>query len=326
MKKIVSYLALLSVLTSMTACNSIENVSYNNAVTAGIKETVITTAVTTNVSQTSVISETTVTSEAAETAAAVTEYAANTTAAQTLTPVEEKTTAVQNLPVITSAELVAVYNDYGDGYMYRLDMDGNYEYWNADLKGISASQDYSRSISSNELRTDYPLFVTGGSTITELTAVVTPYDQNGNAGSPVTVVWDRNRVEHEAVRIFGNDHDTANLFGFYPYSEKLREKIWAGAGYVSLESIEGEWMHGQYTLHIFDCDKTVGRFEDANESGTFSGTVRLEYTIEGYQTPLWYTLYTDDGILYKAFRASYEFDVNEFYEEGPDKLIYTRLS
>lgn len=322
MKKIISYLALLAALTSMTACGSQESVSYNSPVPSAVTEITVTTGETTNIPETSVSTETTTTSAASETASAVTETAA--AAGQTLQPAEEKTNDARNLPVINSAEFVAEYNDFGNGYMFRLDMTGDYAYWNADIKEVSEGREHSKSMSSEDL-TDYYPYITGGSTISAISAVVTPYDQNGNAGAPVTVEWDPNRIQHEAVRFFGNDHDTANSYGYYPYSEKLIEKLGPTEKDISVEDIEGEWLHGQFMLRIYDCDKTCGRFADEDESGSYTGTVKLEYSIAGNNIILWYNLYTDDGRHFKYFKAAGARPVNEITNEYFEGMVHTRI-
>ena len=117
------------------------------------------------------------------------------------TPVEEAPPAeapVQTLPYISSAEIVGVYNDYGAGYMFRLDLQGNYAYWIAEVTETeyAPGDPYNHTVSSRDLAPNYP-YITGGSTINTLRATVTPYDANGVAGASVTTVWNPNRTEHQ---------------------------------------------------------------------------------------------------------------------------------
>ena len=99
-------------------------------------------------------------------------------------------------PVIRSAEIVGTYNDYGAGYMFRLDLDGDYDYWTAEVTETCPDVPYTHTIRSSDLTPDNP-YLTGGSCMTDLRAVVTPYFYNGDAGEPVLVVWDQNRTEHQ---------------------------------------------------------------------------------------------------------------------------------
>lgn len=110
-------------------------------------------------------------------------------------PAEEPAPA---LPYISSAEIVGVYNDYGAGYMFRLDLQGNYAYWIAEVTEteFAPGDPYVHTVSSRDLTANYP-YITGGSTINTLRATITPYDANGVAGTPFTTVWDPNRTEHQ---------------------------------------------------------------------------------------------------------------------------------
>ena len=117
------------------------------------------------------------------------------------TPVEEASPAeepVQTVPYISSAEIVGVYNDYGAGYMFRLDLQGNYAYWIAEVTETeyAPGDPYIHTVSSRDLVPNYP-YITGGSIINTLRATVTPYDTNGVAGTPVTTIWNPNRTEHQ---------------------------------------------------------------------------------------------------------------------------------
>ena len=177
--------------------------------TTAVSQTVTTVSVTTTAeSETSVISttetaaETTVT-EALETTISEEEIpepqeeapAEEETPAEETPPAEEPAPA---LPYISSAEIVGVYNDYGAGYMFRLDLQGNYAYWVAEVTEteFAPGNPYVHTVSSRDLTPNYP-YITGGSTINTLRATITPYDANGVAGTPFTTVWDQNRTEHQ---------------------------------------------------------------------------------------------------------------------------------
>ena len=108
---------------------------------------------------------------------------------------ENEATVPDKLPEITKAEIVALYNDYGDGYMFRLDAEGDYDEWVANVSGKAEGDGPFTCVVTSKLLTESEPYIFGGSTITEIQAVVTPYDEYGNAGSPVLAVWDPDRVE-----------------------------------------------------------------------------------------------------------------------------------
>lgn len=94
---------------------------------------------------------------------------------------------------IESAEIIAVGSREGSGYMFRLDVTGAFAYWTAEITETSADTTTTYSVSSQKLTTDNPYF-TGGSTITDLRAVVTPYDAAGKPGTPFSTKWDPKRI------------------------------------------------------------------------------------------------------------------------------------
>ena len=94
---------------------------------------------------------------------------------------------------IDTAEIAAVGSREGDGYMFRLDVTGAFAYWNAEITETSAGTTTTYSVSGRELTAEKPYF-TGGSTVTDLRAVITPYDASGKAGTPFSAKWDPKRV------------------------------------------------------------------------------------------------------------------------------------
>ncbi len=102
--------------------------------------------------------------------------------------------SVSALPAIDKAEIVAECNDEGDGYMYRLDVEGDLKYWTADVKLTDCGIQEMLTISTKDYDRN-SRYITGGSTISEMSAVVTPYDADDNAGKPVDITWDTERVE-----------------------------------------------------------------------------------------------------------------------------------
>ena len=321
MKKSSYIIAVLGTAFCLTGCRSVENIpsAQTDSNVSAVSITSITSVTTTAVSYASASTASTSLSAAP----AVTENTASpVTAVQAQAAVEQPTppAGTDDLPVIYYAELIAEYNDYGDGYKYRLETNGDFEYWDADIKGISAGQELNFSVTSKALD-DFIPYITCGSTITELSAVVTPYGSNGKAGTPVSITWDRNNIVHEAERFFGSNHDTANVYGFYPYSEAARDY----AGNIRVKDIEGQWLHGQYTLYFFGCDKVSGLYTDQDESGSYAGTVYLEYNISGNNIYFWYNLYDENGTLFKSFRASSGLPANNMNNELNGEVMYTRI-
>ena len=98
------------------------------------------------------------------------------------------------------------------------------------------------------------------------------------------------------------------------------------AGFNSVKSIEGSWLHGQFVLEITDCDEYMGAFHDDNEGGEYVGTVRLEYSknADG-TTQLWYNLYTNDGGLFKSFKATQEVPLDSLFDECTNGIEHTRI-
>ncbi|HRR76193.1 MAG TPA: hypothetical protein P5191_05180 [Ruminococcus sp.] len=120
---------------------------------------------------------------------------------------------------------------------------------------------------------------------------------------------------------FSKAEDTANEYGFYPYTEDPRE----GAASIAVIDIEGEWITGQFAFSVFGCDRLNGRFIAETEGGNKEGYVKLEYTLEDNDSKqLWYNFYADDGSLYKSFRATDDIPVNVLYDEAHPSEAITR--
>lgn len=118
------------------------------------------------------------------------------------------------------------------------------------------------------------------------------------------------------------DDGNTNPYGFYVYTDPIR----TDAAFNSVKALEGKWMHGQFLLEITDCDDYMGAFTDDNESGAYMGMVRLEYKIgSDGQKELWYNLYTNDGGLYKSFRATQEIPLDVLYDETGNGFEHTRI-
>lgn len=137
-----------------------------------------------------------------------------------------------------------------------------------------------------------------------------------------------NSGESRLVRDTGNtsggtdDKPVPNDYGFYEYNEPPHE----GTACIMAKDIEGEWLHGQYVLVVKDCDMYSGAFEDHNEGGDYLGCVRLEYKPEANDTKqLWYNLYTNDGGLFKSFRATGDIPLNSITDEMPHGIEHTRV-
>ncbi len=107
---------------------------------------------------------------------------------------ETQTQTNQSAASVTKAKIVGEYNDIGDGYMFRLDVSGNFDYWTAEVKEKDDLGDiYSHTEYSYDLGDGS--YITGGSVIDELSATVTPYDENGTPGKPVSVKWNKKDIE-----------------------------------------------------------------------------------------------------------------------------------
>lgn len=163
------------------------------------------------------------------------------------------------------------------------------------------------------------------------------YDQNGNlwtgfptssTESPRYHLYSGYDSEYAFIRDNGNamggtdNYSVPNDYGFYEYNEPARE----GTAPIMANDIEGEWLHGQYSLVVTGCDMYSGSFEDHNESGDYLGVVRLEYTLDDSNNmQLWYNLYTNDGGLFKSFRATGDIPLNEIYDELDGGFPHTRI-
>ncbi|MBR4628587.1 MAG: hypothetical protein IKO47_13010 [Ruminococcus sp.] len=137
-----------------------------------------------------------------------------------------------------------------------------------------------------------------------------------------------NGGESRLVRDTGNavggtdNYSVPNEYGFYEYKEPPRE----GAGCIMVKDIEGKWIHGQFILEIKSCDMYSGEFEDSNEGGNYTGKVKLEFTLEeNNMTQLWYNLYTNDGKLFKSFKATGDIPVNSIKDEQSNGIEHTRV-
>ncbi len=173
--------------------------------TMSLETTVVAQSVTTATEQATTEPETTITSSAETVPEATESIAAETTAAeeapdesQEEAPAEEEPQPAetpQNLPYISSARIVGEYNDFGAGYMFRLDLDGYYSYWIAEVKEVATyGEVYTRRTYSYDLTDDNP-YICGSSVIKDLIAVITPYDANGVPGTPYSVKWTERDIE-----------------------------------------------------------------------------------------------------------------------------------
>lgn len=220
---------------------------------------------------------------------------------------------------ISGAEIVAYASEEGTGYMFRLNVTGEYAYWRAEVSETSIGTVTNYSVTNSE-QEQSDSFFTGGSQISDLRAVVTPYDTANHAGTPISVVWDHNRVE--MMEKSQDDVPVPNAYGFYAYTEPQRE----GVRSISITEVEGEWMRGQYVLTVHDCTRLCGLFDGCNESGAYSGIVRLEYTmLDNGAKQLWYNFYTNDGNLNLSCKADGCVPVNQLFDERENGLELTRL-
>lgn len=166
-------------------------------------------------------------SAAAENSAVDESSAANESSAVTESSAANESSAVLSLPAIEKAEIVAEYTEGADGYMYRLDVAGDFKYWNADVTMTDCGEPMTLTASSKNGK-----YLTAGSTISEISAVVTPYDADGNAGKPVTVQWDPARTEKTASEVTSGA------------AESDTETEYSGNDYV------GVWGSGRATLVV----------------------------------------------------------------------------
>ena len=61
-----------------------------------------------------------------------------------------ETTAAASLPVIDKAEIVAEYSEGGDGYTFRLDVEGDIDYWTAEVTAIDCGEENTFKISTKD--------------------------------------------------------------------------------------------------------------------------------------------------------------------------------
>ncbi len=134
--------------------------------------------------------------------------------------------SARDLPYITYARIVGEYNDFGAGYMFRLDLQGDYAYWTAEVSYKSPVDPYTETVSSSDLTPNYP-YITGGSCLNDLGARITPYDENGNSGTPYSVNWNETDIEfHPSYNHFlfkgyvALDTATLNLRS-HPYTDSI---------------------------------------------------------------------------------------------------------
>lgn len=125
--------------------------------------------------------------------AAVTPVTTTTTVAVSA-PVNTVAIAQQTkTPVIQQAKITPVSSTMGDGYMFRLDVKGDYDYWIATYSELGAGDPsennwYTDSVDSRTLNVGSDYF-TGGSSLIEIKVSVVPYYNNGTAGNPITANW-----------------------------------------------------------------------------------------------------------------------------------------
>lgn len=173
--------------------------------TISLETTVVTQAATTATEPAETEPETTITSATEPVPEATESATAETTAAEEVSeepqeeaPAEEELSAepAQDLPYISSARIVGEYNDFGAGYMYRLDLQGNFAYWIAEVTEteFAPGDPYVHTVSSRDLIPNSP-YITGGSSIHDLRATVTPYDANDVPGTPYSVKWNERDIE-----------------------------------------------------------------------------------------------------------------------------------
>ncbi len=90
---------------------------------------------------------------------------------------------------ISEAKIVGKYNDFGAGYMFRLDLKGDYCYWTAEITEVqSDGQAYYSMVSSYELSDDDP-YILGGSLTDQLSAEIIPFDEQDHPGTKYRVTW-----------------------------------------------------------------------------------------------------------------------------------------
>lgn len=96
---------------------------------------------------------------------------------------------------ISSAKIIGEYSDGGSGYMFRLDVSGNFSDFKVDVtEGDFCYGITTKTITHEELEANSS-YISGGSTIESLSAVITPYDSNGVPGKSFTVAWNENDIE-----------------------------------------------------------------------------------------------------------------------------------
>ena len=202
-----------------------------------------------------------------------------------------ETTAAASLPVIDKAEIVAEYSEGGDGYTFRLDVEGDIDYWTAEVTAIDCGEENAFKISTKDYDRN-SRFIAAGSTITDISAVVTPYDKEGNAGKPVTVKWDPERKEKTT-----SENETGMTIE--PASKASDEN-------VTLNAIVGQWIYEEQDASF--TDEYVGTpkgFVIVSEDGTYSyndgastttGIVKIDYEeySNGDKVP-YYSFCSDSG-------------------------------
>ena len=98
-------------------------------------------------------------------------------------------TQIRSDASISEAKIVGEYNDFGAGYMFRLDLKGDYCYWTAEITEVqSDGQAYYSMVSSYELSDDYP-YILGGSLTDQLSAEIIPFDEQDHPGTKYRVTW-----------------------------------------------------------------------------------------------------------------------------------------
>ena len=200
-----------------------------------------------------------------------------------------ETSTVASLPVIDKAEIVAEYTYEGDGYMFRLDVEGTIDYWEAEVTAIDCGEKNTFKISTKDYDRN-SRYITGGSTITDMSAVVTPYDKDGNAGKPVNIKWDHERKE----KTTSTGETTSE-----PTSKASDEN-------VTLDAIVGQWIYEEQDAGFTDqyvgtpkgcvIVSKDGTYSYNNGASTTTGTVKIAYDeySNGDKVP-YYSFCNDNG-------------------------------
>lgn len=229
---------------------------------------------------------------------------------------ETESQTVNSLPAIDKAEIVAEYTDYADGYMFRLDVEGSLKYWTADVTMTECGEQNKLTISTRDYDRN-SRYITGGSTITDISAVITPYDAENNAGKAVCIKWDPERIEKSTYE------DTAE----FPESETE-----SSSEALGIDAIVGNWYYEdqvagseEYMGMPKGCVSVSadGTYSYNNGSSTSHGTVKADYedSGDGSKVP-YYAFCNEDGEIWIGCYFS-EDDPDVFYigYSGESRLV-----